>query len=396
MYNFYKDIASSDKVIIAKKEKDNNELAEYTVPKIEEPRFESMTVAYSITYSDDRTKIKKYYDSVKEYNEYIDFLNTLPGFLSAFIENDLMISKEQALTIWPEETVDKIFTSKQYLFKTPLDISQDVLYDCNFEENNYERTYSVSIEGEKIVFPVKDHFLITEHLGKKCIWNWVDNGRDFTLYLWDMLGSRYSQCDGTVETSTDDFSQSDDEDDDYDDEQVTYHFDCYDQFRYADFIDIDIQLVNIFEKLEKLGYLESYTVKPENFDPRWYHYGKSDGTMDMALIDESFKENKLLMEQIELLLWTRADILKKPYYILTDKDNKQYLSDTPGQFGGHAILKIYGQRDCKYENRFVKNGEYVKHRVFFADEQTAIAAGYRPCAKCMPEAYKKWKAEKKK
>jgi methylphosphotriester-DNA--protein-cysteine methyltransferase len=32
--------------------------------------------------------------------------------------------------------------------------------------------------------------------------------------------------------------------------------------------------------------------------------------------------------------------------------------------------------------------------VFFADEQTAIAAGYRPCATCLPEKYARWKARK--
>ena len=34
---------------------------------------------------------------------------------------------------------------------------------------------------------------------------------------------------------------------------------------------------------------------------------------------------------------------------------------------------------------------YVKHRVFFADEATAIAAGYRPCAVCMSQEYAIWK-----
>jgi methylphosphotriester-DNA--protein-cysteine methyltransferase len=33
----------------------------------------------------------------------------------------------------------------------------------------------------------------------------------------------------------------------------------------------------------------------------------------------------------------------------------------------------------------------VRHRVFFADEATAIAAGYRPCAVCLPERYALWK-----
>ena len=100
------------------------------------------------------------------------------------------------------------------------------------------------------------------------------------------------------------------------------------------------------------------------------------------------------MEQIELLMWSKPEVLEKPYYFLTDKDNKQYLSDTPGQFGGHRKLKIYGRLDCPSANRYVQQGEYVKHRVFFKDEATAIAAGYRPCAKCMPEAYKKWKEKK--
>jgi methylphosphotriester-DNA--protein-cysteine methyltransferase len=35
---------------------------------------------------------------------------------------------------------------------------------------------------------------------------------------------------------------------------------------------------------------------------------------------------------------------------------------------------------------------YAARRVFFADEQTAIAAGYRPCARCLPERYRQWRA----
>ncbi|MHB8431221.1 MAG: Ada metal-binding domain-containing protein, partial [Acidimicrobiales bacterium] len=30
-------------------------------------------------------------------------------------------------------------------------------------------------------------------------------------------------------------------------------------------------------------------------------------------------------------------------------------------------------------------------RVFFADTKTAREAGYRPCAVCMPDAYREWK-----
>jgi len=40
---------------------------------------------------------------------------------------------------------------------------------------------------------------------------------------------------------------------------------------------------------------------------------------------------------------------------------------------------------------WIAKGYYVRHRVFFADEATAIAAGYRPCAVCMKERYLLWK-----
>ena len=78
-------------------------------------------------------------------------------------------------------------------------------------------------------------------------------------------------------------------------------------------------------------------------------------------------------------------------YKLIGPHGKQYLSDTPGTFGGHRKLKIYGRLDCPSALRYIAKGQYVKHRVFFADEATAVAAGYRPCGVCMPEAYKHWK-----
>ena len=83
----------------------------------------------------------------------------------------------------------------------------------------------------------------------------------------------------------------------------------------------------------------------------------------------------------------------KPY-LLTDSNNKQFLSATPGNIGGHKKLKIYGRLDCPSAARHIADGKYVQHRVFFTDEKVAVSAGYRPCAKCMPEAYRKWKAEK--
>lgn len=81
-------------------------------------------------------------------------------------------------------------------------------------------------------------------------------------------------------------------------------------------------------------------------------------------------------------------------YTLLNADNKLYQSDEKGKFGGNKTTKIYGKLDCKVAGRYLSKGYYSKNRVFFADEQTAVAAGYRPCAVCMPDEYKIWKENK--
>jgi methylphosphotriester-DNA--protein-cysteine methyltransferase len=81
-------------------------------------------------------------------------------------------------------------------------------------------------------------------------------------------------------------------------------------------------------------------------------------------------------------------------YTLLDANARAYQSETPGTLGGHRRTKIYGRLDCPGAKRAIERGGYVKHRVFFADDDTAIAAGYRPCARCLPEKYAAWKASK--
>lgn len=82
--------------------------------------------------------------------------------------------------------------------------------------------------------------------------------------------------------------------------------------------------------------------------------------------------------------------LKKTFELL-GLDGKPYFSAVPGTFGGHRGGKRYGRLDCRAALQAIARGGYAKHRVFFADEATTIAAGYRPCAVCMPEEYATWK-----
>ena len=68
-----------------------------------------------------------------------------------------------------------------------------------------------------------------------------------------------------------------------------------------------------------------------------------------------------------------------------------YRSTTPGLFGGHRGQRVYGRLDCPSARRSIARGHYVRQRVFFADEAAARAAGYRPCAVCMPAGFAAWK-----
>ena len=78
-------------------------------------------------------------------------------------------------------------------------------------------------------------------------------------------------------------------------------------------------------------------------------------------------------------------------YTLTGADGKTYQSFEKGDWGGHRGSRIYGRLDCPAALRAIARGGYVKHRVFFEDEATAVAAGYRPCGTCCGDRYRTWK-----
>jgi methylphosphotriester-DNA--protein-cysteine methyltransferase len=79
-------------------------------------------------------------------------------------------------------------------------------------------------------------------------------------------------------------------------------------------------------------------------------------------------------------------------WTLLDAAGRPYASGEPGTLGGHRRSRIYGRLDCPSALRAIARGGYVRHRVFFADEATAVAAGYRPCAICLPERYAMWRS----
>ncbi|AUX42329.1 metal-binding protein [Sorangium cellulosum] len=87
---------------------------------------------------------------------------------------------------------------------------------------------------------------------------------------------------------------------------------------------------------------------------------------------------------------------RKAYWLL-GADGRRYESATPGALGGNAKAKIYGRLDCGSALAAIRGygPAYTQHRVFFADEEAAIAAGYRPCGNCMRERFTAWKETRK-
>ena len=57
---------------------------------------------------------------------------------------------------------------------------------------------------------------------------------------------------------------------------------------------------------------------------------------------------------------------------------------------GNLKLKIYGKLNCASGKRMS-----VENRIFFESKAEAIAKGFRPCGRCMTEAYRVWKASGK-
>ena len=82
-------------------------------------------------------------------------------------------------------------------------------------------------------------------------------------------------------------------------------------------------------------------------------------------------------------------------YKLLGADGKFFPSDVKGEFGGKSHSKIYGRMDCPAALRAIARDreQFKKDQVFFLDEKSALAAGYRPCWSCQREKYEEYMAD---
>lgn len=303
MFDFtIKSISSANDRIIATKIK-RQTLDVYMFKRLEYPNIyiPSRCFAYSLKgKSDDSEEITSLRKKINDYNNYLDYLESINGFKSYFVEHDLCVSKEEIAKKWSKEIADKVFSLESYIFETNLVIiNDDYLIDTSFPI-----TYSVIFDGNELLLLIGKNGwdYPSEIEGKKIIWNFIDNGHDFCCELWALI---------------EDYCEN--KEAEYNEDAVRYGFDYYDQIREEE---PEIQLISIFSKLEKQGFIKTFTIKPEKEDSMWKCFCKSDGSLDCAIVDTSFLKNRLVMEQINLILWSTPEVLKDNPYILTNEKNK--------------------------------------------------------------------------
>ncbi len=78
-------------------------------------------------------------------------------------------------------------------------------------------------------------------------------------------------------------------------------------------------------------------------------------------------------------------------YTLLGADGVPYTSPSRACSAATRARASTGGSDCPVALSLLRRGFTPRHRVFFADEAVAIAAGYRPCGACLREKYREWK-----
>lgn len=319
------------------------------------------TLAWEIELNDEHFHEKTMVDNLMdEYNRYADFVYGLPNFIEEITKNNMSISRDTAERLWGEENANSVFTKHNYPFETQLVIYNDCLM-LGISEN-----YEVEFDGNVVTFSIgiNDGLCIQPKLDKQhIVLNAIDSSKEYAQWSTNTI----LFITGVLDENDAVYASLEPGDDNY-------------------------NILKCFDILVDMGYIKVFHLHTDCESSVWKLFScESDNAIEIAVADLDFVKNKLAVEKLKLVLSAEENELKSKPYILTDKYGKQYLSFNKGKFGGNKRQGIYGKLDCKSANRYIKKGGYVQQRVFFANEEDAISAGYRPCGICMPNEYGIWK-----
>jgi len=348
--------------------------------------FKSPTLKWSFDFDKDIKEKDVYKQLLQEKSEYLSILDKIfsyPDFKEFFMESGGNVSLDEVHRNFNQPIFEAIETlgRKSYLFFKQYDVAGDMFFDTTRSYN-----YTVRLNEEILDFTVSSIGVkYPKTLGENlCWWNWAADNRYFVANLYDYLINEIE-----IGTKTELYKAWD-------------CAGCYASFDSS--FDEENEGFDIGNKVWKYliqsGFAKVYKIKPDYACGLWNDLSKSDNTIDMCLFDKSRftaaihdkKQAISLQKRISLILNMDDTHEEGKYYFLLDGKGKPYVSLKPGNFGGNKKLKIYGRLDCPSANRYIKQGKYVNNRVFFATEEDAIEAGYRPCSICMPMKYKEWKS----
>lgn len=308
-------------------------------------------------------------EQIAAYNAYVKMLEEKTGFDRFFAGNGFCVSRQQVSDSFGEAFASAVFDMPDYPFQTELTIRGDYLM-----QKEYAPLYRIEVPGfgetQFEIDKLCNTYSANMNIHNILLWNWADDERDLTYSLYN-----HFERAGLIELENE--------------EKSYYNYESYDQHR-DNMTAPDKNLLRCMEVMESMGYLTRYKIRPKTDTP-WFVFRREGAYGVVATLDYRFKQDALLMEKLRLILAQPEEEVEVFRYFLTDCNGKQYLSDNSGKLGGHRRLKIYGKLDCASAKRHIAKGDYVRHRVFFADEETAVAAGYRPCGICMRERYLEWK-----
>lgn len=68
--------------------------------------------------------------------------------------------------------------------------------------------------------------------------------------------------------------------------------------------------------------------------------------------------------------------------------------DLPHVFSDNKRTRVFGKATCASANGHMILQKEDQNSILFDDEEKALTMGFRPCGKCMPEAYAEWKEKR--
>lgn len=345
------------------------------------------TLKWALTCDKDIKEKDIYKQLLLEKSEYYSLLDKIfsyPEFKELFMESGGNVSLREVRKRFDPSlvTVLETLAGKSYLFSKQYVVAGDMFFD-----NTLDYNYSIELDSEILNFAVSQtNITYPDKFGEYlCWWNWATDNRYFVWSFYDYLVHELN-----IGTNTELYKAWD-------------RLGCYSSFDMSydeenEGFDIGN---NVWKYLIQTRFVKVYRIRPDYACGSWMYFAKPDNTIDMCLFDRNkfdaviHDKTQAISLQKRIAMILNLDVIYdgEQYYFLLDGKGKPYVSAVPGKFGGHKKLKIYGQLDCPSAKRYIKQGKYVKHRVFFANEEDAVSAGYRPCAICMAEKYREWSAK---